>query len=65
VRAHGAIGVKVNGAGGEGGSLTLLGSARDDDRRAKIEAILAESALFRHLPVRLSRQGLVVTETEV
>jgi len=63
-RAHGARGVKVNGAGGEGGSLTLLGSARAGERHAMIHAVLAESSLFQLLPVRLSRQGLVVTETE-
>ncbi len=63
-RAHGAVGVKVNGAGGEGGSLTLLGSARADERRAMLDAVLGESLLFRQVPVRLSRQGLVVTEME-
>ena len=62
-RTHGATGVKVNGAGGEGGSLTLLGSARAEEHKAMIDAILADSPLFRHLTVRLSRQGLVVTET--
>jgi D-glycero-alpha-D-manno-heptose-7-phosphate kinase len=62
-RAHGAVGVKVNGAGGEGGSLTLLGSARAGEQRAMIEAVLGESPLFRILPVRLSPHGLVVTET--
>jgi D-glycero-alpha-D-manno-heptose-7-phosphate kinase len=62
-RAHGVAGVKVNGAGGEGGSLTLLGSARDEERREMIEAVLGESTLFRHIPVRLSRHGLVVTQT--
>jgi D-glycero-alpha-D-manno-heptose-7-phosphate kinase len=64
-RAHGAAGVKVNGAGGEGGSVTLLGSANDEGRRTMVEAVLGESALFRRVPVRLSGQGLVVTETVV
>ncbi len=63
-RAHGAVGVKVNGAGGEGGSLTLLGSARAEDRRSMMEAVLGESSLFQHLPVYLSPHGLVVTETD-
>src|SRR5262245_46435646 len=61
-RAHGAAGVKVNGAGGEGGSLTLLGSANGGERQSMIDAILGESSLFREIPVRLSRTGLVVTE---
>jgi D-glycero-alpha-D-manno-heptose-7-phosphate kinase len=64
-RSHGARGVKVNGAAGEGGSLTLLGSTRAGERHAMIHAVLAESSLFQPLPVRLSRQGLVVVETDV
>jgi D-glycero-alpha-D-manno-heptose-7-phosphate kinase len=63
-RSHGACGVKVNGAAGEGGSVTLLGSPRAGERHAMIHAVLAESSLFQPLPVRLSRQGLVVTETD-
>jgi D-glycero-alpha-D-manno-heptose-7-phosphate kinase len=61
-RAHGAVGVKMNGAGGEGGSLTLLAGKKPDERGAMIEAVLGESPLFRHLPVRLSPHGLQVTE---
>ena len=61
-RAHGAVGVKMNGAGGEGGSLTLLAGKNPHERGAMIEAVLAESPLFRHLPVRLSPHGLQVTE---
>jgi D-glycero-alpha-D-manno-heptose-7-phosphate kinase len=63
-RSHGARGVKVNGAGGEGGTVTLLGSPRLGERHAMVHAVLAESSLFERLPVRLSRDGLVVTETE-
>jgi D-glycero-alpha-D-manno-heptose-7-phosphate kinase len=63
-RTHGAVGVKVNGAGGEGGSLTLLGSAKDAERQSMIDAILGESSLFRRVPIELSPHGLVVTETE-
>jgi D-glycero-alpha-D-manno-heptose-7-phosphate kinase len=63
-RAHGAVGVKVNGAGGEGGSLTLLGSAKDAERQSMIDAILGVSSLFRRVPIELSPHGLVVTETE-
>ncbi len=60
-RAKGAGGVKVNGAGGEGGSLTLLAGPRPHEREAMIEAVLGESPLFRHLPVRLCPHGLQVT----
>lgn len=59
-RQHGAIGWKVNGAGGEGGSLTLLCGSRSDVRRAMIAEIEASQASFRHLPVVLSHSGLRV-----
>jgi D-glycero-alpha-D-manno-heptose-7-phosphate kinase len=38
-RAHGALGWKVNGAGGEGGSLTLLCAERSHEKRAMLRAI--------------------------
>jgi len=59
-RAHGALGWKVNGAGGEGGSLTLLCGPRSDSKRSMIREIEAENQLFRNIPIRLSRQGLRV-----
>jgi D-glycero-alpha-D-manno-heptose-7-phosphate kinase len=62
-RAHGAVGWKVNGAGGEGGSLTILGGARSSERRAMIRAIEHENALFKNIPITLSRHGLRVWET--
>ena len=57
-RKHGALGWKVNGAGGEGGSLTLLCGPLSPVNRAMIRAIEQESDLFRNIPVRLSRRGL-------
>lgn len=58
-RDHGALGFKVNGAGGEGGSLTLLcGDA--GSRPAMIRAIEAESRGFREIPIALSPRGLQV-----
>jgi D-glycero-alpha-D-manno-heptose-7-phosphate kinase len=57
-RAHGAIGWKVNGAGGEGGSLTLLCNERSDAKRAMIREIEQESPLFKNIPIYLSRYGL-------
>ncbi len=59
-RAHGAVGWKVNGAGGEGGSLTLLCGARSDAKRAMLAAIEAEDKRFRNIPIYLSRHGLRV-----
>ncbi|HMA53150.1 MAG TPA: GHMP kinase [Acidobacteriota bacterium] len=61
-KAHGALGWKVNGAGGEGGSLTLLCGSRSDEKRALIKAIEQASPLFRNIPIYLSRQGLRVWE---
>jgi D-glycero-alpha-D-manno-heptose-7-phosphate kinase len=56
--ARGAIGWKVNGAGGDGGSVTIL-SANDDDKRT-IEHHIAAIPSYRLLPVRLSAAGLQV-----
>jgi len=55
---HGALGWKVNGAGGEGGSVTLLCTGRYTARRAMIREIEQESSGFRHIPITLSRLGL-------
>jgi len=61
-KAHGALGWKVNGAGGEGGSLTLLCGSRSSDKRSMIRAIEETNPLFRNIPIYLSRQGLRVWE---
>lgn len=61
-KAHGALGWKVNGAGGEGGSLTLLCSDRSHEKRAMIKAIEEVSPSFQSIPIYLSRQGLRVWE---
>jgi D-glycero-alpha-D-manno-heptose-7-phosphate kinase len=61
-KAHGALGWKVNGAGGEGGSLTVLCGSRSEEKRAMNKAIEAASPLVRSIPIYLSRQGLRVWE---
>jgi len=53
-----AAGWKVNGAGGKGGSLTLLTSADDGLRRRLLQDILALGRGIRPLPVALSPSGL-------
>ena len=58
--AHGAIGWKVNGAGGDGGSITLLGGGHSARTTAMIRAIEQESPAFKHIPTTLSRDGLRV-----
>jgi D-glycero-alpha-D-manno-heptose-7-phosphate kinase len=59
-REHGAAGWKVNGAGGDGGSLTLLGPPSSGARRAMLRAVQAESPQFRHIPIVLDADGLRV-----
>ena len=57
-RDHGAIGWKVNGAGGDGGSLTLLSGPRSDVKRMMISEIEAENQRYQQIPIYLSRYGL-------
>jgi D-glycero-alpha-D-manno-heptose-7-phosphate kinase len=57
-RAHGAIGWKVNGAGGEGGSITLLCGDTSSQKRELVRQIEAANPLFKNIPVYLSRFGL-------
>jgi D-glycero-alpha-D-manno-heptose-7-phosphate kinase len=59
--AHGAIGWKVNGAGGDGGSVTVLCDSRPGARRAMIRAIAQESSGFVPIPHVISRRGLQVS----
>jgi D-glycero-alpha-D-manno-heptose-7-phosphate kinase len=63
-QAHGALGWKVNGAGGDGGSLTILCGPLSHAKRAMIRQIEAESALFQNIPIYLSRFGLCTWETD-
>jgi D-glycero-alpha-D-manno-heptose-7-phosphate kinase len=59
-RAHGAAGWKVNGAGGDGGSITLLASGHPGARRAMVRAILRENPALVPIPIVISRDGLRV-----
>ena len=57
--AGGAIGWKVNGAGGDGGSLTILHA--DVASKGALEGRIDElDAAYRVLPVEISERGLVV-----
>lgn len=62
-RSYGVLGWKTNGAGGPGGSLTLLCGPRADDQRALLQAIEQAGAGIRVIPLRLARSGLQVWET--
>jgi D-glycero-alpha-D-manno-heptose-7-phosphate kinase len=61
-REFGAVGWKVNGAGGEGGSVTLLCPALSYVKRAMLRAIEDESGLYQNIPIYLSRFGLRIWE---
>jgi D-glycero-alpha-D-manno-heptose-7-phosphate kinase len=63
-QSHGALGWKVNGAGGDGGSLTVLCGSLSSAKRAMIREIEAENPLFQSIPINLSRFGLRIWETE-
>lgn len=57
-KRHGAIGWKVNGAGGAGGSVTLLAGGLSSMKRKMIREIEDADPLFRNIPLYLSRYGL-------
>jgi D-glycero-alpha-D-manno-heptose-7-phosphate kinase len=58
--AERALGWKVNGAGGDGGSITLL--SRSKREKATLEAVIsATDPRYRVLPVRVSPAGLRVS----
>jgi D-glycero-alpha-D-manno-heptose-7-phosphate kinase len=57
--SHGVIGWKVNGAGGDGGSITLLCGPQAVAKHALCAAIEA-SGPYRRIPIALSPQGVRV-----
>ncbi len=61
-RRHGAIGWKVNGAGGDGGSVTLLGGAEAAKNRQMLRAIAEAVPGTQNIPVYLNTTGLRVWE---
>jgi D-glycero-alpha-D-manno-heptose-7-phosphate kinase len=62
-RAYDALGWKVNGAGGEGGSITLLSGPDRAARRSMLETIESTDPGFRNIPIRLSPCGLCVWDS--
>jgi D-glycero-alpha-D-manno-heptose-7-phosphate kinase len=62
--AHGAAGCKVNGAGGDGGSITILAGADPSAKRAMIRAIARDNPAWASIPIAISRKGLRVWCTE-
>lgn len=57
---HGALGWKVNGAGGDGGSITVLCGPDMRAKRELLRALRQTDPLFRIIPIHLSRFGLRV-----
>jgi len=62
-REFGALGWKVNGAGGDGGSVTLLTGVESVAKRDLIAAIEQADPLFQNIPIYLSRYGLRVWDS--
>ena len=60
--AHGAAGWKINGAGGDGGSITLLGSSEQPAQQAMIRTLIEENPAHAEVPIALSRSGLSVRD---
>ena len=57
----GALGHKINGAGGDGGSVTLL---TDGDPQTKIElaqAITHADSNWKIIPIKLASQGVIIS----
>ncbi len=63
-KTHGCIGWKLNGAGGEGGSLTILCGPEGEQKRAFMDALPGVDPAFRVIPTYLSRMGVRRWEVE-
>jgi D-glycero-alpha-D-manno-heptose-7-phosphate kinase len=61
---HGALGWKVNGAGGDGGSVTILNGSNQTAKRAMQREIEAENGSFKNIPIQLDPYGLRVWDGE-
>ncbi len=64
-KAYGAAGWKVNGAGGEGGSVTILTGPLSAAKRRMVKTIEQENPLYRNIPIYLSRFGLRTWEERI
>ena len=62
-RKSGALGWKVNGAGGDGGSLTILTGTESAAKRRLLSEIEQLNPLFCNIPIYLSRHGLRLWES--
>jgi D-glycero-alpha-D-manno-heptose-7-phosphate kinase len=62
-KEHGALGWKVNGAGGAGGSVTLLSGPYRAARRSMLRTIESLNPNYRNIPIRLNPVGLCVWDS--
>jgi len=62
-KESGAVGWKVNGAGGRGGSISILSSPRKEERGKMLGKFNSMGKGIRVLPVYLSEKGLSVEMT--
>jgi D-glycero-alpha-D-manno-heptose-7-phosphate kinase len=60
--AHGALGWKVNGAGGDGGSIAILCGPDPTSKHAMVTAICEDNPALQWIPVTISRAGVHVRE---
>ena len=63
-RRYGALGWKVNGAGGEGGSITILCNEQIESKHQMIREIEAKDNHYRNIPIKLSNHGLQIETTQ-
>jgi D-glycero-alpha-D-manno-heptose-7-phosphate kinase len=56
-------GYKVNGAGGNGGSMTILCPADDGKKKSMIHKILSINRQFSFIPITINMTGLTVSST--
>ena len=61
--ATGAVGWKINGAGGEGGSLTLLAGPERDAKADLVSALTRAEGPHVVVPIRLADRGVEVAVT--
>ena len=59
-KAYGALGWKVNGAGGDGGSVTLLSGSNHYSRKVMVEEIKSLGGGIREIGIRLNANGVHV-----
>ena len=63
--ACGSLGWKVNGAGGDGGSITLLADGDTRRREQLLETLQVADSRLQVIPTSLSRRGLRVWQSRI